>query len=288
MHSKPLPKILYEEVVRHALLEDLGEGDVTTGACIQDDLRGEAKVVAKEEGLLAGIFVAQEVFRQVDPLLVFGKVMAEGTAFKEGDILLSIEGRASSILMAERVALNFLQRMCGVATLTREYVRKIKDFECRIVDTRKTTPGLRMLEKYAVKVGGGLNHRFCLSDGILIKDNHIAVCGSVSEAIKRARYDAPHTLRIEIEVADTEQLIEAISAGADIVMLDNMSVSELEKAVKIARDIKPDVILEASGGVTLENVREIAATGVDVVSSGALTHSYKAIDLSLKLNILSK
>ncbi len=286
LDNPPVPRILFKEIVRKALLEDLGEGDVTTRSCVSPDVSARARIVAKEEGLLAGLFVAEEVFRQIDPGLVLTKKYKEGEFFSHGDVLFTIEGRAWSILQGERVALNFLQRMCGIATLTRKYVDRIKGKNCRIVGTRKTTPGLRCLEKYAVRVGGGFNHRFCLSDGVLIKDNHISSCGSVKEAIRRARASAPHTLRIEVEVTDEKELREAISAGADVIMLDNMSVSEMVECVKIKKKLAPYVILEASGGVTLDNVAKIAETGVDVISSGALTHSFKSIDLSLKLNIL--
>ena len=286
LDSLPVPRILFEEIVRRALLEDLGEGDVTTRSCVSPDVSAQARIVAKEEGLLAGLFVAEEVFHQLDPGLVLTKKSREGGFFSPGDVLLTIEGRAWSILQGERVALNFLQRMCGIATLTRKYVNRIKGKDCRIVGTRKTTPGLRCLEKYAIRVGGGFNHRFCLSDGVLIKDNHISACGSIREAIERARANAPHTLRIEVEVTDEKELREAISAGADVIMLDNMSISNMIECVRITKNLAPHVIIEASGGVTLDNVAEISATGVDVISSGALTHSYKSIDLSLKLNIL--
>ena len=284
--NSPVPSILFKGLVKQALLEDIGEGDVTTRSCVREDINGVARIVAKEDGVLAGLFVAKEVFKQIDESMVFTATLEEGQAFSEGDTLLTIEGRASSILMAERVALNFLQRLCGIATLTRKYVEEIDGLRCKIVGTRKTTPTLRCLEKYAVRLGGGFNHRFCLSDGVLIKDNHIAACGSVTEAISRARMYAPHTLKIEVEVTDFDELKEALEAGADVIMLDNMTVSQLKEAVGLARSIRPDVVLEASGGVNLENVREIAATGVDVVSSGTLTHSYKSIDLSLKLNII--
>jgi len=284
--NSPVPSILFKGLVKQALLEDIGEGDVTTRSCVREDINGVARIVAKEDGVLAGLFVAKEVFKQIDESMVFTATLEEGQAFSEGDTLLTVEGRASSILMAERVALNFLQRLCGIATLTRKYVEEIDGLRCKIVGTRKTTPTLRCLEKYAVRLGGGFNHRFCLSDGVLIKDNHIAACGSVTEAISRARMYAPHTLKIEVEVTDFDELKEALEAGADVIMLDNMTVSQLKEAVGLARSIRPDVVLEASGGVNLENVREIAATGVDVVSSGTLTHSYKSIDLSLKLNII--
>ncbi len=285
LDNSPIPRILFQRLVRRALEEDIGEGDVTTRSCIDSQQIGQGQIIAKEDGILAGLFVVKETFCQVDDSLVLMDGLAEGGSFSKGDVLLVVEGRVSSILMGERVALNFLQRMCGIATITRRYVEKIKGYNCRIVGTRKTTPGLRCLEKYAVRVGGGFNHRFTLSDGVLIKDNHIAACGSVAKAIRRVRERVPHTLKIEVEVGNIPELEEAISAGADIVMLDNMTISEMEEAVHLARQLDKRVVIEASGGVTLENVRDVAATGVDIISSGALTHSYKSIDLSLELTI---
>ncbi|NPA95678.1 MAG: carboxylating nicotinate-nucleotide diphosphorylase [Thermodesulfobacteria bacterium] len=283
--NQGLPRILFQGLVRSALEEDLGNGDVTTWCCIDSGQKGQGRIIAKEDGVLAGLFVAKEAFRQVDEGLALRGGVSEGSRFQKGEVLLEIQGATSSILMAERVALNFLQRLCGIATATSSYVSEISGYPCTIVDTRKTTPGLRLLEKYAVRMGGGHNHRFNLSDGILIKDNHIAACGSVAEAIERARNRAPHTLKIEVEVSTLRELEDAISAGADIVMLDNMSLSDIKDAVSLARRLNSRVILEVSGGVTLENVRDVAATGVDIISSGALTHSYKSIDLSLELTV---
>jgi len=279
----PPHPILYREQVRRALQEDLGYGDITTEVTVAPDIYGSAIIIAKETTVTAGTFLAKEVFRQMDPDIQFTECREEGTELSRGDAVMGLKGRLSAILQAERVALNFLQRLCGIATLTRQFVNRISGLPCRLVDTRKTTPGLRILQKYAVKVGGGHNHRCGLSDGILIKDNHIAACGSVRDAVVQGRARAPHTLLIEIEVTGIEELKEAIDAGADAVLLDNMDTAALKDAVCIARRLRPSIILEASGGVRLENVREIAETGVDIISVGALTHSAKASDLSLKV-----
>jgi len=282
-HAGHPHKLLYLEAVINALREDLGGGDITTFLTVPAEKKGSACIVAKEDCIICGVEIAMEAFRQMNQGLSFYVHFPDGSFVSKGAQVLEIEGMLTSILQAERVALNFMQRMSAVATLTRRFANEIKGISCRIVDTRKTTPGLRHLEKYAVRVGGGFNHRFGLSDGILIKDNHIASCGSVREAIRNARLRAPHPLKIQIEVSDFEQLREALDEGADAVLLDNMDVTELSKAVMFARARRPEVLLEASGGVTLANVREIALSGVDIISSGALTHSAKAIDLSLRV-----
>ncbi len=275
-------KSLYIESIRSALMEDLEHGDITTDLTVGGDDVGSAFIIAKEDTLVAGGFVAREVFRQLDPGMEIA-LMNEGSLASSGQIILEARGNLRAILMGERVALNFLQRLCGIATFTSSFVERVEGIPCRIVDTRKTTPGLRLLEKYAVRVGGGYNHRYGLSDGILIKDNHISACGSVHEAVSRARMNAPHPLRIEVEVTTLEELREAISAGADAVLLDNMDISTMKRAVALARDLKPRLLLEASGGISLHNVREVALTGVDIISVGALTHSARAVDLSLRL-----
>ena len=279
------PPLLYRDIVKSALMEDAGHGDITTSCTLNTDATGQAEIIAKEEGLLAGLFVAREAFLQVDPEIEFPAAKEEGFNFRKGDILLGIRGRISSMLLAERVALNFLQRLCGIATLSWRYCRRIRGKRCRIVGTRKTTPNLRILEKYAVRAGGALNHRFSLSDGILIKDNHIAACGGVTAAVRGVRQKAPHTLKIEVEVTGIDQLKEAITAGADAVLLDNMEPDEIRAAVALAKGLNPEIILEASGGISLENIDRYADTGVDVLSSGALTHSFKSIDLSLKVKL---
>lgn len=280
---QPPASMLYTDMVKAALREDINHGDVTTVSTIPAGQQANAVIIAKEPCNVAGIFVAVEVFRQMDREVEFAHAASEGARLDAGEILLECRGDCAALLMAERVALNFLQRMCGIATLTARFVAAVQGTGCRVVDTRKTTPGLRILEKYAVRAGGGSNHRFDLSDGILIKDNHIAACDSVTTAVWHARAAAPHTLGIEVEVTDMQELKEAVDAGADAILLDNMSCDILEEAVKVARAGRPDIILEASGGINLENIRMVAETGVDIISCGALTHSAPASDLSLRL-----
>ena len=282
-HIYPPYRFLYSQQVAAALAEDLEHGDITTDAIVPPEVFGSAVIVAKETAIVAGTFVAQETFMQMDPDIQFKEIREEGSEVSSGEVVMGLYGKLAAILQAERAALNFLQRLCGIATLTRDFVHELSGLPCRLVDTRKTTPGMRLLQKYAVRVGGGHNHRYGLSDGILIKDNHITACGSVKESITLARAKAPHTLLLEIEVSGIEELEEAIKAGADAVLLDNMNPATLKDAVSLARRLKPRIILEASGGICLENVREIAETGVDIVSVGLLTHSARASDLSLKI-----
>lgn len=270
-----------QDIIETALAEDIGSGDITTKATVEAHKEGEADIVAKEDIIVAGILVAEAVFRTVDEKLVFKAGVNDGDNVKKGKTLATVSGKISSILTAERVALNFLQRLSGVATLTRQYVDKVKGFKIKILDTRKTTPGLRILEKYAVRMGGGFNHRFGLCDAVLIKDNHIAAVGSIQEAIFRARENAPKDMLIEVETTNLDEVKEAVIAGADVIMLDNMKPSLMKKAVKI---VGKTVLVEASGGVTLKNVRAIAETGVDFISVGALTHSARAVDISLEVN----
>ena len=276
-------RVLYSSIIEAAVREDLNHGDITTAVTIPPGQEARAMIMAKEPCVAAGLFVAMDIFRLMDSQIIFARVASEGSRCEPGDVLLECQGDCAAILIAERPALNFLQRMCGTATLTAKFVKAVSGLDCRIVDTRKTTPGLRILEKYAVRAGGGFNHRFDLSDGILIKDNHIAACGSVSAAVTRARQNAPHTLKVEVEVTDISELQKAIDAGADAALLDNMDCGRLAEAVKFARSRRPSMLLEASGGVTLQNVRQIAETGVDIISSGALTHSAPASDLSLRI-----
>lgn len=283
MPPTPPHPLLYRTFLVEALKEDLGHGDVTTNVLIEPSLKGLAWLRAKEELVLCGLEVVKEVFFLVDPELSFIPLRRDGETIKPGEVVAEVRGKVASILKGERVALNLLQHLSGVATYTRKFVEKVKGFPVKILDTRKTTPGLRVLEKYAVSCGGGVNHRFGLSDGVLIKDNHIKACGSVKEALRRAKEGLPHVYRVEVEVKDLSELKEALSAGAEAILLDNMSPETLREAVRIARRLKPDVLLEASGGVTLENVREIAATGVDLISVGRLTHSAPAVDLHLKV-----
>jgi len=273
-----------EEVVERALAEDLGWGDATTEAIIPPQLRGKASIVAEASGVLAGAEVARMVFHRVDPSLRFELLIPEGSRVQPVDVIAKIEGKVASILQAERVALNFLQRLSGIASETRRYVEAIKGLKGRIMDTRKTTPGLRFLEKYAVRVGGGYNHRLHLGNGVLLKDNHlVALRGqgmSLKEVVAQAKQKAPPNLKVEVEAETAEEAQEAAEAGADIVMLDNMGLKEMSQAVELVRG---RALLEASGGITLDNVRQVAETGVDFISVGALTHSAKALGFSLEL-----
>ena len=268
-----------ERSVRLALAEDVGPGDLTTNLTVDPAVQAKAEIVAKQDLVLAGLDPARLTFSLVDPAVEFKPAAADGDRVQAGTVMVRLSGPAQSLLTAERVALNFLMRLSGVATLTAGFVAAVKGSRAKIIDTRKTTPGLRFLEKAAVRAGGGVNHRFGLYDGILIKDNHIAAAGSITAAVTRARQGAPHTLKIEVEVEDQAGLEEAIAAGADIVLLDNMSPAQLAQAVTLARG---RVLLEASGGVNLSNVAQMAATGVDFISIGALTHSAPAVDLSLR------
>jgi nicotinate-nucleotide pyrophosphorylase (carboxylating) len=274
------PRQVLTELIRTALAEDIGVGDATTGAVLRGDETGLARATAKAELVVAGIEVFGEVFLTLDPTLRFTALRQDGEKAGKGELIAEIAGRLASILTAERVALNLLQRMCGIATLTRRYVEQISGMHAKILDTRKTVPGLRILDKYAVRAGGGCNHRFALYDGILIKDNHIAAAGGIGEAVRRVRGRIPHTFRIEVEVKNLAELEEAMAAGADSVMLDNMGLTEMATAVK---RVMGKIPLEASGNMTLERVREVAATGVDLISVGALTHSAAAADISLNV-----
>lgn len=273
-----------ENIIAHAIAEDLGEGDITTEALISGDRCGVASIVVKQEGVLAGIEVAERVFRQVDSQLEIEILLEDGARVKPGSEVAKVEGDLASILRAERVALNFLQHLSGIATETSRYVERVRGLPVRIMDTRKTTPGLRSLEKYAVRVGGGHNHRMDLGDGILIKDNHLAVLRSrglsIKEIVASARHNAPQQLKVEVEVTTVSEALEAAEAGTDIIMLDNMSLKDMRLAV---RSIGGRALVEASGGITLDNVRAVAETGVDLISIGALTHSVRALDISLEL-----
>ena len=273
-----------EKIVDRALAEDLGKGDVTTEALIPADRRGIGLIVAKGDGILAGTKAARQVFRRVDPELKVDVLLEDGAKVEPGSRVAEVSGSVASILKAERVALNFLQRLSGVASETNRYVEAVKGLPVRIVDTRKTTPGLRSLEKHAVKVGGGENHRMSLGDGVLIKDNHLTALRSqglsIKEIVARAKQNAPQRLPVEMEVATVSEALEAVEAGADIVMLDNMSLEDMRKAV---RAIRGHALIEASGGITLDNIRAVAETGVDLISIGALTHSVRALDISLEL-----
>ena len=271
-----------------ALAEDIGGGDITSTVTVPPGRLARGTILAKAPGVISGLDVAGEVFRRVDPAITFTPLVTNGDAVAAMTPIATIEGSARSLLAAERVALNLLQRLSGVATVTARYVAAIQGTKARIVDTRKTTPGLRSLEKAAVRHGGGHNHRYGLTDGVLIKDNHLAAVGGpdrVARAVALARAGAPHTLRIEIEVTTLDQLAEALRAGADVVLLDNMDVATMRQAVAMTEG---QALLEASGGVTLETVAAIAATGVDLISVGALTHSAPALDISLDFDLIEQ
>jgi nicotinate-nucleotide pyrophosphorylase (carboxylating) len=267
-------------IIEAALAEDVNTGDITTMSTVPYDTRIDGRFLAKASGVLCGVSVAQAVFSYIDPGIRLDFQFQDGDAVQNGDIIAHISGRAIPVLTGERLALNFMQRMSGIATRTREAVGKVEGFSVRILDTRKTTPGLRTLEKYAVRVGGGYNHRFTLSDGVLIKDNHIQAAGGITQAIRAARSSVPHTLKIEVETETLEQVREALSAGADIIMLDNMAIEMMTQAVKL---IGKRALIEASGNMDEKDLREVAGTGVDFISIGALTNYVRPLDISLKL-----
>jgi nicotinate-nucleotide pyrophosphorylase (carboxylating) len=272
-------RLLYEDLLRRALLEDLGgAGDLTTDAIVDDVAQARARFVARRPGRIAGLLIALDTLRLLDPALEAEVTHGDGADVGAGAVLARVEGAARALLTAERVALNLLGRLSGIATATRDLARTIAPHPARIADTRKTTPGMRLLEKYAVRVGGGANHRFGLDDAILIKDNHVAIAGGVAPAIERARAAAGHTVRIEVEVDSLEQLEQALALGADLVLLDNFSIDDLAEAV---RRTAGRAVLEASGGITAATAASIAATGVDLLSVGWLTHSAPALDVAL-------
>jgi len=277
--SEPLPDALIAPVVRGALLEDLGRaGDLTSQACVPADARLRAVFASRQAGVVCGLACARLAILQLDPAAEFRAELQDGARVAAGARLAVVDANARALLGAERVALNLMGRLSGIATLTRAYVDAVEGTGARIVDTRKTTPGLRALEKYAVRCGGGVNHRFGLDDAILIKDNHIAACGSVAEAVRRARAAAGHLMKVEVEIDSLAQLEDALQHGPDVVMLDNFNPVDLAEAV---RRTAGRAVLEASGGVNLQSVRGIAETGVDVISVGALTHSASVLDIGL-------
>lgn len=270
--------LLVEENVKRALNEDLQYGDITTESVVLDHKIAKVDIIAKEKGVIAGTEVFKMVFKILGDVEVNFSVN-DGEEVEEGQHFGEVFGDAKKILMGERVALNYMQRMCGIATLTREFVERLEGTKVKLLDTRKTTPNMRIFEKYAVKVGGGTNHRFGLNDGVMIKDNHIEAAGGIKNAVSLARKNSPFVRKIEVEVESIEQLNEALEAKADIIMLDNMDIKTLKEAVKL---IDNKVEVEASGNVTLDNIREIAKTGVDFISTGAVTHSFKVLDISMK------
>jgi len=263
------------------LEEDIGWGDSTSDPIFTGDLEVAARFVAREPMVAAGMTkVAARVFKILNQAVIVQSAVDDGLRVETGAVLLRLRGPARDLLRGERVALNLVQRLCGIATLTRQYVDRVAGLTVRITDTRKTTPGLRMLEKYAVLAGGGHNHRFNLADGVLIKDNHIAACGSITEAVGKVRAKVPHTVRIEVETEKMDQVRECLRCGVDVIMLDNMSIDEMKEAVKV---IHGRALTEASGNVSLENVRAIAETGVDIISVGRITHSAPACDISMEI-----
>lgn len=270
--------------IRAWLAEDVGTGDVSALATIPADHTSKGIIHVKEDGIVCGLQIAALVFAEIDSALHFEPQKQDGDTVVKGDVLAVVSGSTRSILIGERLALNLLQRLSGISTKTREYVNALEGLSTRLVDTRKTTPGLRLLEKYAVRVGGGYNHRFGLYDAVMIKDNHIKGAGGITKAITAAREEIPHTMKIEVEVESFDQLDKAITAGADIIMLDNMSISDMKEAVLIIRTRAPHVIIEGSGSVTLQTIKNLAETGVDVISVGRLTYSVTALDISLDLN----
>ncbi len=276
-----LHPLTLDPILEHALREDWAWGDLTSTLIVPPDVMGRAEFLFKQDGVVAGLPVVARIFHLVDPALTLQLLAQDGDRIRKGTIVAEAHGSARSLLMAERVALNLLQRMSATATLARTYSDALEGTHTQLLDTRKTTPGLRLLEKYAVRVGGGRNHRFGLADAIMIKDNHIEIAGSIAEAVRRARAGAPMTTRIEVETESLEMVREALEAGADIIMLDNMAPETMREAVAL---IDGRAITEASGGITLTSIRHVAETGVDFISVGALTHSAGSLDISLDLH----
>ena len=268
-------------IIEAALAEDIGTGDITTMAIVSRAQTGHAQAIAKNDFVIAGIDIFQETFLLLNDKIKVRKLVSDGKRAKKGSIIAEISGSLFYILQAERVALNLFQRMCGIATLTAKFVEAVHGSKAKILDTRKTMPGLRVLDKMAVSIGGGFNHRMGLYDGVLIKDNHIAAAGSITAAVDRQRQSLPHTLKIEVETKNMSEVKEALKCGADIIMLDNMTPDEMKKAVSF---VAGRALIEASGNVSMQNAAEIAATGVDLISVGELTHSVHAADISLKIN----
>jgi nicotinate-nucleotide pyrophosphorylase (carboxylating) len=279
------PGIIYA-YVSDFLKEDLGRGDITTQAVVRAGQRARGRFLAKQDLVLCGLEIAEAVFASLDGNIRLESHAYDGELIRAGAEFARIEGLASALLSGERTALNLLQKLSGIATLTKEFVDRIAGTGAQIVDTRKTTPGMRLLEKYAVSIGGGRNHRFGLDDGVLIKDNHIAIAGSVRRCIEMARESVTHLMKIEVEVTSEQQLGEALAARADAVMLDNMPIEQVRRCVQLIREQAPDTIIEVSGGVSLDNVRELAECGVDLISVGAITHSAPAVDISMKVTPL--
>lgn len=268
------------ELIEAALSEDIGDGDITTSSIIRTPLKADAHLRAKEGLILAGSDVFHRVYKKLDPEINFIAHFKDGDEISQGSVIGELSGKVETILKGERVALNFLQRLSGIATITQEYVKKVSSYPVKILDTRKTTPGWRALEKYAVKMGGGTNHRVGLFDAVLIKDNHINAAGGIKEAVRRVRAHIPDDVRIEVETSNLQEVQEAVDSGVSTIMLDNMSTEMMREAVKM---VSGKVLIEASGNISLYNVEEVARTGVNFISVGALTHSARAVDISLKM-----
>lgn len=268
-----------DALLKRALSEDIGMGDLTTEHCVPVDARSKGQFIAKEAGVICGMEVLMRTFALLDPDIRVTPHVTDGTRAEIGDVIAEIEGKSRSILTGERVALNLLQRLSGIATKTAEAVARVAGTNTKICDTRKTTPGLRALEKYAVKTGGGSNHRFGLFDGVMIKDNHITAAGGIAAAVERARANVPHTIKIEVETTNLAEVEEALEVGADIIMLDNMTCEDMKKAVRL---IAGRAVTEASGNMGDRSLKEVAETGVDFISIGALTHTVRALDISLR------
>lgn len=279
MNCKGIEWLGLDELLLAALREDVGTGDITTMSCIPAENRAEGRYLVKEDGVLCGLSVAERVFALIDPAITLTPKAQDGDHVKKGDVIATVSGPARGILTGERVGLNLMQRMSGVATMTANAVSEVAGTKATIVDTRKSTPGLRVLEKYAVRVGGGKNHRFNLADGVLIKDNHIAAAGGIRQALEAARRTAPHVMKLEVEVEDLAGVREALDAGADVIMLDNMSPAAMTEAAAL---IGGRALTEASGNMGDRDIKEVARCGVDLISIGALTHSVRSLDISLK------
>ncbi|MDO9566126.1 MAG: carboxylating nicotinate-nucleotide diphosphorylase [Candidatus Desulfaltia sp.] len=271
---------LIQGLIETALKEDIGSGDITTDNLVAHDAGGHGVIIAKEKAVIAGLDIVYRVFEQLDPKIIFRPECKDGDTVMDGGIILKVEGKLRSLLVGERTALNFLQHLSGIATHVRSYVDRLENKKVRLVDTRKTTPGLRVLEKYAVRVGGACNHRMGLYDGVLIKDNHIAACGGITKAVKHIRNKVSHLIKIEVEVSSLDEVKEAVTAGVDVIMLDNMDIGRIKQSIK---HINGRALVEVSGRITIESLNRLADIGVDIISIGALTHSARSVDLSMRI-----
>lgn len=271
-----------EQLIEIALQEDIGSGDITTDNLVKPDIKGHGKIIAKEQLVIAGLDIACRVFERLDPQIVYKPLFTDGDRVENGEVVVEVEGKLRGLLVGERTALNFLQRLSGIATYVRSYVDMLGDRDVRLVDTRKTIPGWRVLEKYAVRVGGAYNHRMGLYDGVLIKDNHISVCGGINKAVGNIRNSVSHFMKIEVEISDLDGLREAIDSGVDIIMLDNMNIKQIKEAVEF---INGKALVEVSGGITIDSLNHLADAGVDIISSGALTHHAQSVDLSMRIDV---